>query len=294
MFIEVPQYRLISIKIAATYALAGGLWILFSDKLASTLFPDLQTFTTISIFKGWGFVGVTSLLLYIFIQRDMRLIHRSQAALKDSVARIEDEKAKSEAILAAVGDGIRILDPDYKIIYENRAVQEFMGSHIGEYCYKALTGNDTVCEGCPASISFSDGGTHMAERKSPFNRSTQYFEIKASPLKDTDGNIVAVIEVAREITARKQNESDLIRTKKLESIGILARGLSHDFNNALTGTLGNISLAKTTLRPDNTDASLLLTKAEDACLRAEGLTYQLHAVAKSSEFACENMSVAAL
>ena len=42
----------------------------------------------------------------------------------------------------------------------------------------------------------------------------------------------------------RQAEEELLKAKKLESLGVLADGIAHDFNNMLTVVLGNISLAR--------------------------------------------------
>jgi nitrogen-specific signal transduction histidine kinase len=290
---KIPLKKFAAIKITGAYALVGGLWILFSDFLIARLFGDVPTIIKISTFKGWAFIGTTSCMLYIFIQRSIGLLQRSEQALKDSVARIENEKTRCENILDAVGGSIRILDTDFKILYENKPHRNLMGNHIGEYCYKAFEGNDTMCDGCPADMTFINGDPHVAEQCIHTKNGIKYFETTVSPLKDPAGKTVAVIEAIRDITSRKKIETDLLRTKKLESIGILARGLSHDFNNLLTGILGYISLAKTSLKPDD-HLYDLLTMAEDACLRAEGLTRQLHMVAKNSESEKKTISITGL
>ncbi|MBF0506345.1 MAG: PAS domain-containing protein [Nitrospirae bacterium] len=279
---RIPSDKLTAIKIAGLYAVVGGLWILFSDTLTAQLFSDIRTLLIINTFKGWFFVGTTSWLLYLFIRRDIGLIERSEKALKESVSRLEDEKAKSGDIMAAIGDGICIVDTNFNILYQNQAHQNFLGNHIGKYCYKAYGGTDTVCEGCPVDMIFRDGEPRVVERSVAAGDEVKYFETAAYPLRNAERGITAAIEVLREITSRKKIERDLLRTKKLESIGILARGMSHDFNNVLTGILGNISLAKMSLRPED-PLITLLTRAENACLRGERLTNQLHTVAKSSE-----------
>ncbi len=290
---EMPLKKLSAIKIAGVYALAGCLWILFSDGLIARLFNDVPTVIRISTIKGWFFIGITSLMLYIFIQREMGMTQRSDKALKESLSRIEDEKTKSEAVLDAIGDGICIVDRNFIVSYQNHVHQNSLGYHVGEYCYSAYAANDNVCEGCLVNMAFTDGRAHNAERCYPGGSGLRYFETTASPLKDADGRIVAGIEIVRDITGRKKIESDLLRTKRLESIGILARGLSHDFNNLLTGILGNVSLAKTSLRPED-PVFTLLTRAEDACLRAEELTYQLNTVAKSDESSKKTLSISGL
>jgi CheY-like chemotaxis protein len=77
-----------------------------------------------------------------------------------------------------------------------------------------------------------------------------------------------------DITEKKKLEEEVLRTKKLESIGVLAGGIAHDFNNILSGILGNISLAR--LYSDETSRSVeLLLEAEKAVARARDLTQQL-------------------
>ena len=77
-----------------------------------------------------------------------------------------------------------------------------------------------------------------------------------------------------DVTARKQVEEDLLRARKIESIGVLAGGIAHDFNNLLTGILGNVSLAKTFAGPE-TNIAKRLSEAEKACRKATALTQQL-------------------
>ncbi|OPY75520.1 MAG: Blue-light-activated protein [Syntrophorhabdus sp. PtaU1.Bin058] len=64
----------------------------------------------------------------------------------------------------------------------------------------------------------------------------------ASPLFDNNGNIVGAIESVRDITERKNLESQLLQAQKLQAIGTLAGGIAHDFNNILMAILGYTSL----------------------------------------------------
>ena len=55
---------------------------------------------------------------------------------------------------------------------------------------------------------------------------------------------LAVLESVIDITRRKKTESELIKSRKMESIGILAGGIAHDFNNLLAVIIGNASMLK--------------------------------------------------
>jgi PAS domain S-box-containing protein len=78
----------------------------------------------------------------------------------------------------------------------------------------------------------------------------------------------------REIAERQRLEDELLNTRKLESVGLLAGGIAHDFNNILTAIVGNISLAKQ-LAPAEHRLIGRLVAAEKACQRATDLTQQL-------------------
>lgn len=76
------------------------------------------------------------------------------------------------------------------------------------------------------------------------------------------------------IIEKQQMEVELLKARKLESVGILAGGIAHDFNNLLTAIMGNISLAKMHLSPGDRIYDML-DKAEHASMRAGDLTNQL-------------------
>ncbi len=78
----------------------------------------------------------------------------------------------------------------------------------------------------------------------------------------------------RDITEKKRMDEELQKASKIESIGILAGGIAHDFNNILTAILGNISLAKLPISPEEKTFKRL-SEAENACIRAKDLTQQL-------------------
>lgn len=91
-----------------------------------------------------------------------------------------------------------------------------------------------------------------------------------------------IISITRDISERKQYETELLKIEKLESLGILAGGIAHDFNNILTGVIGNISLASTHLNATHESAKPLAA-AEKAALRAGEMAHQLLTFARGGE-----------
>ena len=115
-----------------------------------------------------------------------------------------------QGTLEYIGDGVSIQDINYKILYQNKAHKKIVGEHIGEYCYKEYVKKEAVCEGCPMAKTFKDGKTHRAERTLSTDKGTSYFDITASTLNGTTGEIIAGIEIVKDITERKKMEKTQI------------------------------------------------------------------------------------
>ena len=114
----------------------------------------------------------------------------------------------------------------------------------------------------------------IGERK---DGSEFYAETSTAILKQ--GNEKLLVSIVRDITGRKRMENELQKVEKLESLGILAGGIAHDFNNILSAILGNVSLAKLLVQPEE-KLYAYINNAEIACSRARDLTQQLLTFAK--------------
>ena len=101
------------------------------------------------------------------------------------------------------------MDRTLKVLYENQVHKDMMGDHIGEYCYKAYAKKEGICGGCPVALTFKDGKVHAVQMELHTDTETRYVEITASPLKTSTGEIIAGIEVVRDITERKRIEEKL-------------------------------------------------------------------------------------
>ncbi|PIE64694.1 MAG: hypothetical protein CSA26_07355 [Desulfobacterales bacterium] len=95
-------------------------------------------------------------------------------------------------------------------------------------------------------------------------------------------DISGVVWILEDISLQQKMEKEILRVKKLESVGVLAGGIAHDFNNLLMAILGNISLAATMTR-DNENVQEFLAIAEKASNRAKDLTSKLLTFASGGE-----------
>lgn len=92
---------------------------------------------------------------------------------------------------------------------------------------------------------FNTGEKMVVEYLNTLPGGNYWHETSLSPMRDTEGNIIAVVGFVRDITDRKQMEEELLRSEKLKSIGTITAGVAHEFNNILAVISGNIELLAT-------------------------------------------------
>lgn len=236
--------------------------------------------TTSIIFLGSIFAIVSVSSAVVIIHRDIIERRRYQKALKENLHFMQ-------ILIDAMPAPIFYKNTEGLYLGCNKAFEECVGlpreKIIGKTAYDVApkeladfyyekdeelfkTKNIQVYE---TTFRYADGFLHnVMVHKSPFSR--------------INGTVEGLVGVMTDITQIRRMEDELLKAKKLESIGVLAGGIAHDFNNLLTIITGNIFLAK--LQTKLSDNILEeLSSAEEACIRAKALTYQLLVFAKNEE-----------
>lgn len=102
--------------IAGVYALVATLWIYYSDRALSALIEDPDRLLRISVFKGFAFVTVTTLMLFLMIRRAFRRIEDGYVALQ--IHEIEIERLKRlYAALSQINQAI-VWSPDRNELFQ--------------------------------------------------------------------------------------------------------------------------------------------------------------------------------
>jgi PAS domain S-box-containing protein len=116
-------------------------------------------------------------------------------------------------------------------------------------------------------------------------------------LQDADDEPVGMVAIARDVTDRRRSAEEQLRleakaqqAEKLESLAKLAAGIAHDYNNLLTGVLGNASLALRELE-SGSPARGKLRQIESAGERAATLSDQLLAYAGEDQLALRTVEI---
>ncbi|MEN6617461.1 MAG: ATP-binding protein [Syntrophorhabdus sp.] len=192
------------------------------------------------------------------------------------------EKERLSVTLRSIGDGVIAIDAGGSIVLVNSAAENLIGYSQIEAEGRSLAELLTVREEKWAvgnSIESMISIAREAEFSHPCTLvsrdGTEKLIAKSlSPIRNDSGMLVGAVFVLRDITDQQRMESELLRARKLESIGTLAGGIAHDFNNLLAVILGNISFAKMLIETD-VKALKRLDEAEKATIRGKDLSYRL-------------------
>ena len=228
-----------------------------------------------------------------FTALDITLRNKFMRALEKSEERYRE-------IYNDTSDAIFIHDAETgKILDVNQAVTEIYGFTVEEA--KNLTVEDFSAGVSPYTLEESNRKIANAAEIGPQvfewharKKNGELFWVEVALKFAEFSGKNHVIAVVRDISDRKQVEEELIKIRKLESIGVLAGGIAHDFNNILASILGNISLAALYVQPGNEKAKNLLHEAEKASMRAKDLTQQLLTFSKGGEPVKQIASIAAV
>jgi PAS domain S-box-containing protein len=130
---------------------------------------------------------------------------------------IEQALIKSENFLKntldCIMDGITIMDRDMTIVCTNNTMEDWYPDRIplvGKKCYSVYHRRSKPCENCPGVRAIADRSmcTNLMHFIPP-DGEDRWREINAFPFKDTHGNVVGVISMVRDITARMSIEEAL-------------------------------------------------------------------------------------
>lgn len=176
--------------------------------------------------------------------------------------------------------GFGMASLDFKLNYANQALMAMLGEPIPErvigkkvFCYYDDDMQKVIEHTAIPAVMEQGHWIGELTIKSVNNRYIQTLN-SIFLINDSCGKPLYFANVVTDITERKKMEEELTKTRKLESVGILAGGIAHDFNNLLTAILGNISLAMLDVSADS-PVTNSLKNAEKASLQARELSQQL-------------------
>jgi PAS domain S-box-containing protein len=212
------------------------------------------------------------------------------------------ERELLRAILATSVTAIVVLDAAGRIVFANDSAERILGLSKGQLAGRACTD--------PAWDITDLEGQRLPEDQLPFRRVTgtgravfgaryafagpdgqrRVLAVNGAPLLEghapTGAAVFSIADVTEQVQAEQREKAlgkKLLEAQKLESLGVLAGGITHDFNNLLTAILGNAALARRdpNLTPQ---AVTCLEQVETISHRAAELCRQMLAYAGKVRF----------
>jgi PAS domain S-box-containing protein len=154
-----------------------------------------------------------------------------------------------ENIFKTTADGILVTDGEGSITMVNETVEKMLGYACGE-----LIGKNTSILN-PEGKYYEEEALKYLEKLLEEGVVTAFelawlrkdgnliaVEVNAALLKDNENNFTGSVASIRDITERKEMEAEILQSKKLQSLGELAGGVAHNFNNILAVIIGRANL----------------------------------------------------
>lgn len=179
-------------------------------------------------------------------------------------------------------DAIWTMDFDWVFTYVNPACfalsgytpEEWIGSRLQNHCDNANF--DLITQRIAEEMAKVPESTGVIFDARMIKKNGESFpvEIRCNFFHNENGQLSGLQGTTRDITERKVLEAQLIQAQKMESVGRLAGGVAHDFNNMLSVILGHVELAIQQMDPTHPLHKDLI-EIQKAAERSASLTRQL-------------------
>ncbi len=230
---------------------------------------------------------------------------RTRGTMQDISGRVLAEEAlrlseqRYRLLAENSGDVIWLLDiHTFRFVYVSPSVEKLLGYSVDEVLQQ--TPLEVMTEdSCrlieerlpPRLASFAAGDSSVRSQTMEITQKHRDgrlipTEVTTTLLTDDQGRVTHVLGISRDISERKRAEAEkdklearLAQTQKLESIGRLAGGVAHDFNNHLQAILGFTELIMEGMDPTRHEYADLL-EIQKAARYSADLTRQLLAFSR--------------
>jgi PAS domain S-box-containing protein len=184
-----------ALKIAGLYLLFGALWILLSDTLAEKIAANPLMLTKISIYKGWGFIIVTAILLYWLIQRH--------------TAELREDQKRLRLITDAIPALIAYMDSDRVYRFSNQAYEDWFGQRADGRQMEEYLGPSAYQKISEYVKEVLSGRNVHYQTEIPYKGGSRFIDATYIPDLDVDGTARGYFALIQDITERRQAEEEV-------------------------------------------------------------------------------------
>ena len=183
-------------------------------------------------------------------------LHQQKLALEKAVE-LEKNKNYLENILFSMSDAIFVINLQGRIDICNQGSQSLVGYEqdemVGQPLHAFLT--EEICTTWVQQLVAAEQAEPLQNQETSLHNA--YDEkipvlASASPVRNEAGELHGAVFVLKDLRDRKKLEEQVYRSKRMESIGLMAGGVAHDLNNILAGIIGYPELLLKTLPEKST------------------------------------------
>ncbi|MBW2144654.1 MAG: PAS domain S-box protein [Deltaproteobacteria bacterium] len=208
---------------------------------------------------------------------DNTRLKRTEQALRQS-------EAQKQAILDGITTSLIYFNEDKEILWANNAAANSVNKTpeeiIGRTCHELCTDLKSLCDNCPAEKAFRTRTTEQTIIHSPDGK---IWNTKAEPVFDDKKNLTGVIKIAHDITEKSRLADQLKHAQKMESLGTLAGGVAHDFNNILSIIMNYAQIALFQIPETHNEALQSIDHIKTASRRAKDMVDQILSFSRQTE-----------
>ena len=195
---------------------------------------------------------------------------------------LDDERERLIVTLRSIGDGVITTDLNGTILSINNVAETLTGWTREEATGRPLAAvfqnfDTETREPCDKSVATLVSTAAVSRRCTILaarDLTEHPIEECAAPIRNAEGRAIGMVLAFRDIADSLKIQEERAKASKLASLGLLAGGIAHDFNNILMAVMGNVSMARAAM-PRAGLGGNWLAEAEQACVRARQLTWQL-------------------
>lgn len=231
--------------------------------------------------------GIALALTLAMVVNKVVLEKAARRSLEVEIAdrkRAEEELRRYEHIVSSSPDMLVLIDTRYVYLAANAAFLDAFGKTPDELIGHTATeihGADYFNKFIKSHADRCMAGENVRYRSwvefPAIGR--KFMDVSYSVYRDADGEVRGFVTIGRDITESEMLQQQLLQAQKMESVGELAGGLAHDFNNMLGVILGNTELALEQVDKGQSIHAELL-EIRKAARRSADLTQQLLAFAR--------------
>jgi PAS domain S-box-containing protein len=222
--------------IAFVYAVFGAIWIAFSDEFVAHTFQDPVTVKHVSMYKGWCYVAVTAVLVYMLVKN----MERSLTSYLKDIAQANDElqeqvesrrdveqslqeaQRKLSTLFNNIPDRIVRFDSDLRLAFVNPAAAKTFGVPAESILGKTMSETHAPGDDAQNAVledmirkAMTEGVPNIVEARWQTVDGIRFFDILHVPERDESGKVVSVLGIAHDVTERKEAEAALWQSSQM-------------------------------------------------------------------------------